>query len=125
MAEKRVWRGIQSNFALFQGKIIADPVFNGGFAFLTLRTVVIQRDKNGQTVEVDQEIPLMVEPGSPQMRVIEGYIKKDRKLQAWCSYKSWEIENHGKQHAFVIKQIDLGDKPFEGSSTNSVPPLPD
>lgn len=120
MTEKRKWRGIQTNFSLFQGEIVDDPILHNGYAFLTLRTIAVQRDANGQIVEVDQDIPLMAEPNSPNVTVIEKYVKARRKLQVWCYYKSWE--NQGKQHAFVIKNINLGDKPYEGAS--EIPPLP-
>ena len=33
MAEKKSWRGIQTNMAVFQGEITADPVFNGIMRF--------------------------------------------------------------------------------------------
>lgn len=122
MAEKKVWRGIQSNFALFQGEIIADPIFNGDYAFLTLRTVITQRDANGQFVEVDQDIPLMVEPNGPT-NVAQNFIRAGRKLQAWCYYKSWKVQNN-LQHAFVVRRFDLGDKPYEGPATGTTPQLP-
>jgi hypothetical protein len=121
--EKKVWRGIQNNFCLFQGEITADPQFNGDYAFLNLRTIIIQRDANGQIVEVDQDIPLMVEPGGP-LRVVRDYIKQGRKLQAWCHYKSWESDQ-GTHHMFVARKFDLGDKPYEGSPAENTPPLPE
>jgi hypothetical protein len=119
MPEKKVWRGIQINSTDFQGEIIADPVFNGNYAFLTLRTVVLNRDPNGQTTELDQEIPLMVEPDGP-LNVVKNLIKAGRKLHASGYYKSW-VANGTTQHAFVIRKFSLGDKPYEGPST---PPLP-
>ena len=122
MAEKK-WKGITNNFALFQGEIVADPVFNGDYAFMTLRTIVVQRDANGQIVEVDQDIPLMIEPGSPNLKVVRDYVKAQRKLQAWCHYKSWE-SGGAPQHAFVVRKLDLGDKPYEGPPAESTPPLP-
>lgn len=122
MAEKRSWRGIQTNMAVFQGEITADPVFNGDYSFLTLRTVVVQHDPNGQFTEVDQDIPLMVEPGGP-VNVAKNHIKTGRKLQAWCHYKSW-VANGATQHAFVVRKFDLGDKPYEGPALGGTPPLP-
>ena len=122
MVEKKVWRGIQANFSLYQGEIIANPVFSGDYAFATLRTTVIQRDTNGQIVEIDQEVPLMVEPGGP-INVIKNYIKAGRKLMAWCHYKSW-VSNGATQHAFVVRKFDLGDKPYEAPAEGTTPPLP-
>lgn len=120
MTEKRVWKGIQVNHAQFQGEIIADPIFKGDYAFLTLRTVVVQRDTNGQIVELAQDVPLMVEPGSPTLKVVQNYIKTGRKLMAWCHYKSWDSEGT-LSHAFVVRKFDLGDKPYEGIPTESIP----
>jgi hypothetical protein len=122
MNETRTWKGIQANFALFQGEIISDPIFNGDYAFLTLRTSILQRDANSQIVELDQEIPLMVEPGGP-INVVKNHIKTGRKLMAWCAYKSWEAQG-AKQHSFVVKRFDLGDKPYEGPISSGTPPLP-
>jgi hypothetical protein len=120
--EKRTWTGIQANFALFQGEIIADPAFNGEYAFLTLRTKVVQRDQNSQFTEVEQDIPLMIEPSGP-VGVVKKHIKAGRKLMAWCHYKSW-VAQGTTQHAFVVQKIDLGDKPYDGPQTGSTPPLP-
>lgn len=122
MADRK-WRGITNNFALFQGEIIADPAFNADYCFMTLRTIVVQRDANGQIVEVDQDIPLMIEPGSPNLKVAREYIKTGRKLQAWCHYKSWDAGG-SLQHAFVVRKLDLGDKPYEGPPVDQTPPLP-
>jgi hypothetical protein len=123
MPDKRAWRGIQSNFALFQGEIVSNPIFVNDYGFVTLRTVVVQRDTNGQLVEVDQDIPLMTEPGSPNLKVLRDYVKVGRKLQAWCHYKSWEIDG-STQHAFVVRKIDLGDKPYENHSNGTPPQTP-
>lgn len=118
MAEK-TWRGIQVNFNIFQGEIIEDPTIVGEHIFLTLRTVYLARDNNGQFVEMDQNVPLLVEPEGPT-NVARNYIKKGRKLVAWCHYKSWNTDQ-GLQHAFVAKRFDLGDKPYVAPDA---PPLP-
>jgi len=124
MAEKKVWKGIQVNHFQVQGEIVSDPVFNGDYAFMTIRTMVVQRDANGQIVELDQDIPLMVEPGSPNLKVVQNFVKTGRKLMAWCHYKSWDGGESGMQHAFVVRKLDLGDKPYEGPATDGTPPLP-
>lgn len=118
---KSTWKGIRTNHCMFQGEIVADPQFNGGHAFLTLRTSCLQK-AGGSFDEADQDVLLMVEPGGP-VNVVEKHIKAGRKLQAWCQYKSWEA-NGVMQHAFIVRKFDLGDKPFEGESGNGVPPLP-
>jgi hypothetical protein len=124
MTEKKTWKGIQVNHFQVQGEIIADPIFNGDYAFMTIRTMIVQRDANGQIVELDQDIPLMVEPGSPNFKVVQSFVKTGRKLMAWCQYKSWDGGESGQQHAFVVRKLDLGDKPYEGPPAESTPPLP-
>jgi len=124
MPEKKVWKGILMNHVMLQGTIVADPIFSGDYAFLTLRTSVIQHDANSQIVEVDQDVPLMVEPGSPNLKVVQNYIKAGRKLLATCQYKSWDGGEQGPQHAFVVGRLVLGDKPYEEPSTMSTPPVP-
>lgn len=122
--EKKRWKGIEVNFAQFQGVVVADPVFNGDFAFLTLCTKTTNRDANGQWTSAPQDIPLMVEPGGP-ISTVRNHIKAERKLMVWCYYKSWSTEE-GQQHQFVVTKIDLGDKPYEGEQKESskLPPLP-
>ena len=117
------WRGIQTNFSLFQGEIIADPVNNGEYTFMTLRTKILQRDQNGQFVEADQDVPLMIEPTGPTS-VVRNHVKAGRKLQAWCTYKTWIGGDATAHHTFVVRSIDLGDKPYEGPDTKKVPSLP-
>lgn len=122
--EKKKWKGIETNFAQFQGEVISDPVFSGEFAFLTLRTKLTNRDTNGQWTTVPQDIPLMVEPAGP-INTVRNHIKAERKLMAWCHYKSWPTDD-GLQHQFVVTRFDLGDKPYEGEqkSSDKLPPLP-
>lgn len=119
---KKVFKGIRINSCNFQGEIVSDPVTNGGYSFLTLRTKDIQKDQNGQYVELDQDVPLMVEPGGPT--AVLSYIRAGRRLMAWCTYKSWE--NQGVlNHAFVVKNFDLGDKPYEPTTdAGQAPDLP-
>lgn len=122
---KRKWKGIEINFAQFQGEIISEPIFNGDFAFLTLRTKHTERDANGQWVDIPQDIPLMVEPAGP-MNTVRNYIKARRKLVAWCYYKSWKTDQ-GMQHQFVVTRFNLGDKPYEEpikEQSDNLPPLP-
>ena len=113
------WKGIQTNFCIFQGEITKVEE-RSGYAFLTLRTSYVKKsEKNSQFIEVPQDVPLMVEPDGP-VAVIEKHVKVGRKLQAWCHFKTWETQGNS-YHSFVVRKIDLGDKPYEGPST---PPLP-
>ena len=123
---KKKWRGIEVNFVQMQGEIISDPVFNGDFAFLILRTKYTNRDPNGQWIDVPQDVPLMVEPTGP-INTVRNHIKAQRKLIAWCYYKTWETDQ-GLQHQFVVTRFSLGDKPYEGDTQqqqqDKLPPLP-
>lgn len=123
MPEKKEWRGIQLNNVEIQGEIIEDPAFSGEYAFMKLRTIVTQRDPNGQYVELDQIVPLMVEPGSPLLNVVQKFIKTGRKLHASGQFKSWEAAG-ATQYSITVSRIVLGDKPYEASPEGAVPMPP-
>lgn len=110
--EKKSWKGIRVNFAQFQGEVVSDPVNDNGYVFFTLRTKDVNRDPNGQYVELDLDVPMMVEPNGPT-NTINNHVKIGRKLMAWCTYKNW-LNGDTQCHAFVVKNVDLGDKPYEG-----------
>lgn len=123
MAEKKEWRGIQTNLCIFQGPIEGNPVQSGEYWFMTLLTTVSAKDANGQFVELEQKIPLMVEPDGPQN--VMAHIQDKRQLQATCTFKSWLDNAIGAVHyAFSVKHIDLGHKPYDGPKKDSVPSLP-
>ena len=123
MSEKKKWKGIQINWCIFQGEVVDNPVFNGEYVFLTLRTVVLKRDANGQVVEMPQDIPLMVEPDGPTS-VAKNHIMAGRKIAAWGYYMSWNDGNGNNQHAIVVKKFDLGDKPYDPQQYGNTPPIP-
>lgn len=119
MSDKKTWRGIQINKSEFQGEIIEDPIINGEYAFLKLRTIAVQRDANNQFVELDQIVPLMVEPGN-LVNVVQKFVKTGRKLHVDCQYKSWEAGG-AQHHAMVVSRLLLGDKPYEADVEGAVP----
>lgn len=121
MMEKKEYRGVQVNHAMFQGTIIEDPIFSGDYIFLKLRTVNKGFDANGQYTETDQIVPLMIEPNGP-VRVAKEHIATGRQLLAWTSYKSWVLDGT-EYHSFVVKSIDLGTKPYVPQK-EATPPLP-
>lgn len=100
--------GIQTNLCLFQGKVTENPVENGEYTFITLRTVSTNRDKNGQLSNLSQDILAIVENKSPYKKVVDQYIKANRKIQVWTQYKSWVIENN-TYHGFFVFKLDLGE----------------
>ena len=121
MMEKKEYRGVQVNHAIFQGTIVEDPVFSGDYIFLKLRTVNKGFDVNGQYTEMDQIVPLMIEPTGP-VKVVKEHISAGRQLLAWTSYKSW-VHAGTEFHAFVVRSIDLGSKPYVPQK-ETTPPLP-
>lgn len=123
MPQKKKWRGIQINEVQLQGEITQDPVFSGEYAFMDLETTVTQRDANGQFVDLEQIVPLMVEPGSPNLRVVRDYIKAGRKLHIQGQFKSW-MAGGQKNIAVVVTRIKLGDKPYEPNTEGAVPMPP-
>lgn len=124
MSNVKRFRGILENECRFQGEIVADPVFQGDYAFMTLRTTYLNRDGNGQFVEVDVDVPLMVEPDGP-INVVRSNVKAQRQMLVKGHYKTWQAAG-STHHAFVVKQLKLGSKPFEGGNERqgNVPPLP-
>lgn len=115
MSQKKEWVGIRQNTCTFQGKIVEDPQIvpdgHDNFIFMTLRTAVLNRSANGQVVEEQQDVPLMVEPGSSAQRVAKDFIMAGRKILARCEYKTWKTQN-GQEHKFSVSGIVLGDKPY-------------
>jgi hypothetical protein len=124
MEAKKTFRGIQDNDCRFEGKVVGDPVANGDYMFLTLQTTFTHKDANNQFTDMDVEIPLMVEPGGP-VNVVRDHIKAERHLLVKCQYRAWEA-NGINQHAFVVKQLKLGHKPYDGpiNQGGHTPPLP-
>lgn len=124
MSQKKEWVGICQNACTFQGRIIEDPqvVPDGqdNFIFMTLRTSVLNRSANGQIVEEQQDVPLMVEPGSPAQRVAKDFIATGRKILARCEYKTWQAQD-GPEHKFSVSRIILGDKPYVSQTEPNLP----
>lgn len=117
------WRGIQTNLCIFQGPIEGDPVQSGEYWFMTLLTKTTTKDANGQYVELEQKIPLMVEPDGPQG--VMSHIKDKRQLQATCAWKTWIGDGDANaNYAFAVKHIDLGHKPYDGPKKDDIPDLP-
>lgn len=120
MSEKKKWSGIQLNEVHVQGEVVSDPQFSGEYAFIDLETVIIHRDANGQYVELPQIVPLMVEPGSPNLRVVREFIKAGRKLHIDGQFKSWDAGGQ-KNFAVVVNRIKLGSKHYEQASEGDIP----
>ena len=116
MSEKKVFKGITMNEGTFLGRVIEDPEFfpSGGdedYAMLNIATYVREADANGQFVEAEIEIPLLV-MDSAKVRVVRDYIQKGRQIKVDTYYKQWTGEDGSPGHAFVVLRISLGDKPY-------------
>lgn len=122
MEQKKEFRGIEDNDCRFEGKVIEDPVPSGDFMFMKLRTTYLSKDANGQFVDKDVVVPLMVEPGGP-VNVVQNHVKAGRHLLVKCHYMTYEA-NGAPQHMFVVKQLKLGHRPYEGPPQGNTPPLP-
>lgn len=123
MPDKKEFRGLLDNDCSFIGKVVGDPVANGEHWFLTLRTVYLQKDANGQFVDVDVDVPLMVAPGGP-VNVVQNHVKAERQLLVKCVYSPYEAGG-AMQHVFTVKQLKLGHRPYEGPPGGTgTPPLP-
>ena len=127
MTEKKKWLGIRQNDCTFQGEVIEDPqiVQNeaGDFIFMILRTLVINRSPNGQIVEDQQDIPLMVEPGSSAHRAAKDFVMAGRKLLVSCQYKSWKSQT-GLEYKFAVNRLQLGSKPYMSQDNIITPDFP-
>lgn len=126
MADFKEFIGIEDNECVFQGKVLADPQFNGDYAFLTLRVTTGELGTNGQWVDTPMEIPLMA--SSPNVvKTLQNHVKAERRLKVNCYYKAWKDESGAHHHAFVVTRMKLGRKPYDGpknqgQSGPSVPP---
>lgn len=127
MTEKKKWLGIRQNDCTFQGEVVEDPqtVQNetGDFIFMTLRTLVINRSPNGQIIEDQQDVPLMVEPGSSAHRAAKDFVMEGRKLLVSCQYKSWKSQT-GSEHKFAVNRLQLGSKPYVPQDNIATPDFP-
>ena len=130
MAEKKVFRGITINESTFLGKVVGDPTFfpSGGeedYVMLNIATYVREPDANGQFIENEIEIPLLVMEPS-KVNVIRNYVQEGRQIKVDTYYKSW-VNDDVPGHAHVVLRITLGDKPYvpkEEVAENAGPNLP-
>jgi len=128
MAERKEWKGITINEAMFQGKVMEDPVIvptAGGnrCAFIKLRTFVNELAANGQWTEAPAYIPLVV-MDQRKVEVVEKYVKSERELFVRSYFKTWQGGDGNMQHGFVVTQMKLGSKGFK-PNTEEAPPMPE
>jgi len=128
MAEKKEWKGITINEAMFQGKLMEDPVIIPGAngnkcAFMKLRTFVNELAGNGQWTEAPAFIPLVV-MDPRKVEVVEKYVKAQRELFVRSYFKTWPGGDGSTQHGFVVTQMKLGSKGFKPNN-DQAPPMPE
>lgn len=129
MGEKREWRGITINEAMFQGKLLEDPVFvpmgDGECVFMKLRTFVNEPSPNGQWTESTVLVPLVV-LDQRKVEVVRKYVKAERELFVKTYYKTWRNDQGNGDYGMIVTQMKLGSKGFpkRDEDLNS-PPIPE
>lgn len=130
MAEQREWIGITLNECFFQGIVTGDPQIvdgqNGKCAFLNLRTIVGELAANGQWIDTNVTVPLIV-MDSRKVEVIEKYVQDKRQLYVAAYYKAWNDGQGQPRHGLVVTKMKLGSKgrPQEQQKAAGAPPMPE
>lgn len=115
--------GITRNEINIIGRVIEPPKFvpygEGECAILKVKTVVRNLSNSGQWVDETEIVPITVIQ-LKQVETVKSYVKEGRQLSINAYYKSWEKDGV-PQHAVISKNIQLGDKPYEGPEASSAP----
>jgi hypothetical protein len=116
------------NEARFLGRVIGDPQIVGSgekeCAWLKLSTSVRELASNGQWIESQQIVPLLV-TDQQKVNVVKQFIKDGREISVKCYYKAWEHEGQ-IFHGMAVTQIELGRtlfKPRENQTGKLTPPM--
>lgn len=127
---QREWFGITLNECFFQGIVTGDPQIvdgqNGKAAFMTLKTVVGELAANGQWVDTQVMVPLVVMDGR-KVEVIQKYVQDKRQLYVAAYYKAWKDGQGNERHGLVVTKMKLGSKgrPADNKqAAGGAPPLP-
>ena len=62
---------------------------------------------NGQFVDLEQIIPLVVMDSSLVQRLVEPYIKSGKQLLVHAYYQTWD-DGGTEKHGFITEKIILG-----------------
>ena len=120
---EREFLGVTQNQCTFQGKVVGDPIIQGdNYAFMYLKTVVTEQSANGQWNDVPVQIPIMT-TDPRRVAAIQKYVHDGRELLVYTSYKPWMHDNQ-PQHAFVLRNLQLGRKKWVPKDQVSTPDLP-
>ena len=115
MTEQKKFNGLIINEALFQGRVIEDPqIVQGGAgecAWIKLETIVGELSANGQWIDSEQVVPLLVLE-EKKVNVVKQYVKEGRELLVWCYYKTWTVDGQ-INHGLVVTKLKLGRTPYQ------------
>lgn len=120
--------GLTKNMCFFTGRVVGEPEVidadGGRVAFFDFKTYVREQQGNGQWVDSEQIVPMMVLDDS-KVNVVEKYVNDGKQLQLEAYYKAWEVEGD-VQHALVVTKLDLGMNKFVpregGAGPRKTPP---
>lgn len=108
--------GLSFNKVTLFGRVIGNPVINGGWATLTLRTIVPEpAPQGGKWIETEIDVPLMT---NDQKRIdtIQKFVADERQLYVEGYIKYWDA-NGVMQSSVVVTMIKLGAKTMWDSDT--------
>lgn len=115
MAETRQWKELSLNLCLFWGRVMEDPQIvvsgDGEAAWIRLETNVRELAANGQWVDSQQVVPLLV-TDQQKVKVVKQYVKAGRELSVRCFYKAWEHQGQ-ILHGLTVMQLELGRTPYK------------
>lgn len=115
MAEKREWKGLTINEVVLLGRIVGKPQIvnaaNGNkCAFMDIKTYPAELGANGQWVETEVLVPLVVMDHNKVVNVVEKYVDDERELLIKAYYKSWVGADGETVHGMIVTRIKLGSK---------------
>lgn len=103
--------GLSMNSCTFIGKVLKDPeIFEHEgtkCASLTIRTMIKVQQTNGQFVDIEQNIPLIIMDDNLTQRLVKPYIKAGKQIIAHTHYRLW-YEDEQPIHGFIVEKITLG-----------------
>ena len=108
------WKGLSINESRFLGRVVGEPQIvkttTGECAWISLSTKVRELSANGQWIDTEQVVPLLV-IDTTKVETVKKYIQAGKEISVKCYYKSWTVEG-ASCHGLVVIQIDLGRSVF-------------
>ena len=104
------WKGLSINEARFLGRVAVEPqvmkTASGECVWIKLSTKVRELTANGQWIDTEQMVPLLV-LDTQKVETVKKYVQAGKEISVKCYYKSWEVDNI-LYHGLVVTQMDLG-----------------